>query len=52
MKIYTKKGDKDTTWSFLGTLYSKADRMKKLHGGMDEINAHVGLLRSKLIRRY
>jgi cob(I)alamin adenosyltransferase len=48
LSIYTKKGDRGTTSNVLGNIYSKADIMIELQGGVDEINANVGLLRSKL----
>jgi cob(I)alamin adenosyltransferase len=48
LAIYTKKGDKGSTSNVLGNVYSKADIMIEFQGGIDEINANVGLLRSKL----
>lgn len=48
MSIYTKKGDKGTTSNVLGNIYSKADIMMELQGGIDEINANIGALRSRL----
>lgn len=48
MSIYTKKGDKGSTSNVLGNVYSKADIMMEMQGGIDEINANIGLLRSKL----
>lgn len=47
-KIYTKTGDKGYTTNLLDKKYSKADIEMELQGGIDEINANVGLLRSKL----
>ncbi|KRQ86386.1 Cob(I)yrinic acid a,c-diamide adenosyltransferase [Caloramator mitchellensis] len=46
MKIYTKKGDKGTTSNVIGMSLSKADIFMELQGGIDEINANVGHLRS------
>lgn len=50
-KIYTKKGDKGTTTNFLGKPLSKADLEINLNGGVDEINSHVGYLRSKIAKQ-
>lgn len=47
-KIYTKTGDKGYTTNLLDKKYSKADIEMELQGGIDEVNAYVGLLRSKL----
>lgn len=46
MKIYTKTGDKGLTSNVLGDRVSKGDIMMELQGTIDEINAHVGFLRS------
>lgn len=48
MGIYTKKGDRGKTSNVLGHIYSKADMMMELQGSIDEVNAHVGQLRSLL----
>jgi cob(I)alamin adenosyltransferase len=48
LTIYTKKGDKGSTSNVLGNIYSKADIMMELQGGIDEINANTGLIRNKL----
>lgn len=45
-KIYTKTGDKGYTTNILNKKYSKADIEMELQGGVDEINANVGFLRS------
>ncbi|MCM0648739.1 cob(I)yrinic acid a,c-diamide adenosyltransferase [Clostridium swellfunianum] len=45
-KIYTKTGDKGFTTNLLNKKYSKADIEMELQGGIDEINANIGLLRS------
>ena len=47
MKIYTKKGDAGYTTNILGEKYLKSDDFMELQGSIDEINAHVGVLRSK-----
>ncbi|TDT63682.1 cob(I)yrinic acid a,c-diamide adenosyltransferase [Fonticella tunisiensis] len=46
MKIYTKTGDRGFTSNVLGERVSKADIMMELQGGIDEINANTGFLRS------
>jgi cob(I)alamin adenosyltransferase len=45
-KIYTKTGDKGYTTNLLNKRYSKADIEMELQGGLDEINANIGFLRS------
>ncbi|WP_139905293.1 cob(I)yrinic acid a,c-diamide adenosyltransferase [Clostridium thermarum] len=50
MKIYTKKGDEGSTTNILGEKYSKSDIFMELQGSIDEINAHVGVLRCKIIK--
>jgi len=48
MKIYTRKGDQGTTGVFGGKrTFKNAPRMECL-GTLDEVNATIGLLRSKL----
>ncbi len=47
-RIYTKTGDKGYTTNLLNKKYSKADVEMELQGGIDEINANIGLLRSIL----
>lgn len=46
MKIYTKKGDKGYTSTVKGERISKSDILLELQGGIDEINANIGFLRS------
>ena len=48
-KIYTKTGDKGYTTNLLNKKYSKADIEMELQGGIDEINASVGLLRNLVV---
>jgi cob(I)alamin adenosyltransferase len=45
MKIYTKKGDKGQTGLIGGSRVSKNDLRINAYGTVDELNAHVGLLR-------
>lgn len=45
MKIYTKTGDKGETSLFGGTRVSKADDRLEAYGTIDELNAHIGLIR-------
>lgn len=45
MKIYTKTGDNGTTALYGGTRFSKADLRLEAIGSVDELNAHIGLLR-------
>jgi cob(I)alamin adenosyltransferase len=47
-KIYTKTGDQGYTTNLLSNKYSKADIEMEVQGSIDEINAYVGLLRSKM----
>lgn len=47
MKIYTKTGDKGTTALFGGKRVSKADARIDAYGTVDELNAHIGLLRDQ-----
>jgi cob(I)alamin adenosyltransferase len=47
-KIYTKTGDKGFTSNLLNKRYYKGDIEIELQGGVDEINANVGYLRSIL----
>ena len=48
MKIYTKKGDKGETGLIGGTRVSKNDLRINAYGTVDELNAHIGLLRDSL----
>lgn len=49
MKIYTKTGDKGTTGLFGGPRRSKSDLRIEAYGTVDELNAHMGLLRDQEI---
>lgn len=51
MKIYTKTGDQGTTALYGGTRVSKADERVETYGTIDELNAHVGLLRDQEVNR-
>lgn len=48
MKIYTKAGDHGFTSNYLGGKVSKGEVLMELQGSIDEVNANVGLLRSKI----
>ena len=45
MKIYTKQGDQGTTSLLNGTRVPKDDLRVIAYGTVDELNAHIGLLR-------
>ena len=45
MKIYTKKGDKGKTSLLGGSRVSKTHLRIESYGTLDELNAHIGLLR-------
>jgi len=49
MKIYTKTGDSGTTALIGGTRLSKAHIRIDAYGTVDELNAHVGLLRDQSV---
>lgn len=49
MKIYTKTGDKGTTGLFGGTRVPKHDARIDCYGTVDELNAHIGLVRDQEI---
>ena len=49
MKIYTKTGDKGTTALFGGTRVPKHHIRIESYGTIDELNAHIGLLRDQEI---
>jgi cob(I)alamin adenosyltransferase len=49
MSIYTKTGDKGFTSNVLGERVSKGDIIMELQGTIDEINAHIGFLRSMMV---
>lgn len=48
MKIYTKVGDAGQTSLFGGTKVSKADLRIRAYGGLDELNAFLGLAVTEL----
>lgn len=48
MKIYTKTGDKGTTALFGGTRVPKHHIRIESYGTIDELNAHIGLLRDQI----
>ena len=52
MKIYTKTGDKGQTSLLGGTKVSKAALRIESYGTVDELNAHIGLLRDVLNPEY
>lgn len=47
MKIYTKTGDKGTTALLGGARVPKSDLRIEAYGTIDELNAHMGLLRDQ-----
>lgn len=47
MKIYTKTGDDGTTALYGGKRLSKSDLRIDAYGTVDELNAHIGLLRDQ-----
>ena len=49
MKIYTKTGDKATTALFTGTRVPKHHARLDAYGTVDELNAHLGLIRDQEI---
>jgi len=49
MKIYTKTGDKGTTALFGGTRVPKHHIRIESYGTVDELNAHIGLIRDQKI---
>lgn len=52
MKIYTKTGDKGTTALFGGTRVPKHHLRIESYGTVDELNAHIGLLRDQNINQH
>ena len=48
MKIYTRTGDEGTTALFGGGRVSKNDARVRAYGTVDDLNAHLGLVRSLL----
>lgn len=51
MKIYTKTGDEGTTALYGGTRVAKSDERVETYGTVDELNAHIGLLRDQAVNR-
>ena len=49
MKIYTKKGDGGQTGLIGGTKVLKSHLRIEAYGTLDELNAHIGLLRDQSI---
>jgi cob(I)alamin adenosyltransferase len=49
MKIYTRTGDKGETSLIGGTRVSKADLRIDTYGTVDELNAHIGLVRDQAV---
>lgn len=46
MKVYTKTGDKGTTALIGGTRVPKNNVRLEAYGGVDELNSHLGMIRS------
>ena len=44
MKIYTRKGDRGRTSTLSGGTVSKADERIRALGGLDEVNAALGVV--------
>ncbi len=51
MKIYTKSGDEGNTSLLGGTRFSKSDLRVEAIGSVDELNAHIGVLRDQPVNR-
>lgn len=51
MKVYTKTGDKGTTALFGGTRVPKHHIRIESYGTIDELNAHIGLIRDQNINQ-
>ena len=51
MKIYTKTGDKGTTALFGGMRVPKGDIRIDAYGTVDELNAHIGMVRDQEVNR-
>jgi cob(I)alamin adenosyltransferase len=51
MKIYTKTGDSGTTALFGGKRVSKGDARIDAYGTVDELNAHIGMVRDQEVNR-
>ncbi|MFA7444523.1 MAG: cob(I)yrinic acid a,c-diamide adenosyltransferase [Flavobacteriaceae bacterium] len=52
MKVYTKTGDKGTTALFGGTRVPKHHIRIESYGTLDELNAHIGLIRDQDINQH
>ncbi len=52
MKIYTKKGDKGKTQLIGGIDVTKNDLRLEAYGSLDELNAHLALLREYIISEH
>ncbi len=52
MKIYTKTGDKGTTSLFGGTRVPKHHIRIESYGTIDELNAHIGLIKDQKIEAH
>ena len=52
MKIYTKTGDNGSTSLIGGSRVAKDDLSIETFGTLDELNAHLGLLRPMLLHQY
>jgi len=52
MKIYTKTGDKGTTSLFGGTRVPKHHIRIESYGTVDELNAHIGLIKDQKIEAH
>ena len=52
MKIYTKKGDSGETSLLGGQNVSKSDIHLMAYGTVDELNSHLGMVRSQKINIY
>lgn len=46
MKVYTRTGDKGTTSLIGGTRVAKNNIRLDAYGGVDELNSHIGMIRS------
>ncbi|MFZ9504324.1 MAG: cob(I)yrinic acid a,c-diamide adenosyltransferase [Cyclobacteriaceae bacterium] len=51
MKIYTKTGDSGETSLIGGKRVSKAELRIRAYGTVDELNAHIGLLRDQAVNK-
>ncbi len=51
MKIYTKTGDEGTTALYGGARVSKSNERVETYGTIDELNAHLGLLRDQAVNK-